>query len=88
MPLLQRPEQWEVLVAHYLGVDHAGHTFGVRSRQMVDKVQQMDEQLDQVVGQQRAQGRGCRRPPDAVLQRQPRLVMGRTCCAVRCWSGG
>jgi phosphatidylinositol glycan class O len=50
MPLLQQPQQWDVLLAHYLGVDHAGHTHGVRSRQMVGKVAQMDEQVAQIIG--------------------------------------
>ena len=35
-PALQQSSSWDVLVAHMLGVDHAGHTFGpnhpVRSR--------------------------------------------------------
>jgi phosphatidylinositol glycan class O len=54
MPLLREPGRWDVLVAHYLGVDHAGHTHGVRSRQMVDKVGQMDEQLAQIIGGRQA----------------------------------
>ncbi|KAG2500532.1 hypothetical protein HYH03_001309 [Edaphochlamys debaryana] len=39
---------WDVLVAHYLGVDHAGHTYGGSSNQMYDKLAQMDEQIVQV----------------------------------------
>ncbi|KAG2425616.1 hypothetical protein HYH02_014990 [Chlamydomonas schloesseri] len=39
---------WEVLVAHYLGVDHAGHTYGGNSAQMYGKLQQMDEQISQI----------------------------------------
>ncbi|XP_057471375.1 uncharacterized protein LOC130760176 [Actinidia eriantha] len=27
---------WDVLIAHFLGVDHAGHTFGVNSIPMVE----------------------------------------------------
>lgn len=50
MPLLDQPQQWDVLVAHYLGVDHAGHTHGVRSPQMQAKVQQMDDQLEVIIG--------------------------------------
>ena len=42
---------WDVLIAHYLGVDHAGHSFGVRSRQMREKVGQIDGQLAQVAGE-------------------------------------
>lgn len=47
--LLGRPDDWDVLVAHYLGVDHAGHTFGVSSPSMVDKLHQMDDQVAEVV---------------------------------------
>ncbi|KAG2426988.1 hypothetical protein HXX76_012772 [Chlamydomonas incerta] len=39
---------WEVLVAHYLGVDHAGHTYGGNSAQMYGKLQQMDEQISAI----------------------------------------
>jgi phosphatidylinositol glycan class O len=50
LPLLARPDSWDVLIAHYLGVDHAGHTYGVNSRQMEDKLAQMDEQVSTVIG--------------------------------------
>ncbi|GLC62228.1 hypothetical protein PLESTB_001857500 [Pleodorina starrii] len=36
---------WDVLVAHYLGVDHAGHTYGGDSPEMFDKLRQMDERV-------------------------------------------
>lgn len=52
LPLLARPGSWDVLVAHYLGVDHAGHTYGVNSRQMEDKLAQMDDQVSTVIGEQ------------------------------------
>lgn len=51
LPLLARPDSWDVLIAHYLGVDHAGHTYGVNSRQMEDKLAQMDEQVSTVIGE-------------------------------------
>jgi phosphatidylinositol glycan class O len=41
---------WDVLTAHYLGVDHAGHSHGVRSPQMVTKLAQMDAQVATVIG--------------------------------------
>ncbi|EFJ40222.1 hypothetical protein VOLCADRAFT_120027 [Volvox carteri f. nagariensis] len=41
---------WDVLVAHYLGVDHAGHTYGGASKEMYDKLRQMDEQVATVAG--------------------------------------
>jgi phosphatidylinositol glycan class O len=40
------------MIAHYLGVDHAGHTYGVNSRQMEDKLAQMDDQVSTVIGEQ------------------------------------
>ncbi|MFS8024054.1 putative alkaline-phosphatase-like, core domain superfamily [Helianthus anomalus] len=39
-------DDWDVLIAHFLGVDHAGHIFGVDSVQMIDKLQQYNEQLE------------------------------------------
>lgn len=51
LPLLERPHSWDVLIAHYLGVDHAGHTHGVNSRQMVEKLAQMDDQVSTVLGE-------------------------------------
>ena len=33
---------WDVLVAHYLGVDHCGHTHGVASPEMVLKLRRAD----------------------------------------------
>jgi phosphatidylinositol glycan class O len=40
---------WDVLIAHYLGVDHAGHTHGVVSPQMGAKLDQMDVALAETV---------------------------------------
>ncbi|CAM9828783.1 unnamed protein product, partial [Ectocarpus fasciculatus] len=36
---------WDVLVAHFLGVDHVGHTFGPASQAMEDKLDQMNAAL-------------------------------------------
>jgi phosphatidylinositol glycan class O len=52
VPLLDRPNSWDVLIAHYLGVDHAGHTYGVNSRHMEEKLAQMDDQVSTVIGKQ------------------------------------
>jgi GPI ethanolamine phosphate transferase 3 subunit O len=41
-------EEWDILVGHYLGVDHAGHTFSVDSPQMRAKVLQMDSEIKEV----------------------------------------
>ena len=51
IPLLGRPDTWDVLVAHYLGVDHAGHSHGVNSPQMKKKLNQMDDQIAEVIGE-------------------------------------
>ncbi|KAI3780556.1 hypothetical protein L2E82_10540 [Cichorium intybus] len=42
-------DDWDVLIAHFLGVDHAGHIFGVDSTQMIEKLEQYNEQLEKVV---------------------------------------
>jgi phosphatidylinositol glycan class O len=41
-------EGWEVIVAHFLGVDHAGHRFGPSHPQMRQKLRQMNGILQQV----------------------------------------
>ncbi|KVI04333.1 Alkaline phosphatase-like, alpha/beta/alpha [Cynara cardunculus var. scolymus] len=52
-------DDWDVLIAHFLGVDHAGHIFGVDSVQMIEKLQQYNEQLEKVVEVLQSQaGRG------------------------------
>jgi hypothetical protein len=48
---VRRPEDWDVLVAHYLGVDHAGHAHGVRSAAMGAKVRQTDAQVAEAVAE-------------------------------------
>eukprot|EP00887_Chlorella_sp_A99_P003022 scaffold9.g3022.t1 len=53
------PGAWDVLVAHYLGVDHCGHSHGVGSEPMVAKLRQMDDHVRQAVEELVAQaGRG------------------------------
>ncbi|KUJ20118.1 uncharacterized protein LY89DRAFT_641660 [Mollisia scopiformis] len=50
-PLLgeRRKDEWDVMVAHYLGVDHAGHRYGPNHPAMTGKLQQMDGVLRDVV---------------------------------------
>ncbi|XP_061989871.1 uncharacterized protein LOC133708427 [Rosa rugosa] len=48
LPFLHR-EDWDVLIAHFLGVDHAGHIFGVDSGQMIEKLEQYNTVLQNVV---------------------------------------
>lgn len=42
-------QSWDVLVAHYLGVDHAGHAHGVESQAMMNKLKQIDTNVKDVV---------------------------------------
>ncbi|KAI1375881.1 hypothetical protein F4677DRAFT_421119 [Hypoxylon crocopeplum] len=43
-PLLQpdKTQQWDILIGHLLGVDHAGHRYGPNHAAMTVKLQQMD----------------------------------------------
>ncbi|XP_010549800.1 PREDICTED: GPI ethanolamine phosphate transferase 3 [Tarenaya hassleriana] len=42
-------DDWDVLIAHFLGVDHAGHIFGVDSIPMIEKLEQYNAVLEKVV---------------------------------------
>lgn len=42
-------EDWDVLVAHFLGIDHAGHIYGVDSVPMVQKLEQYNDILEKVI---------------------------------------
>lgn len=42
-------DDWDVLIAHFLGVDHAGHIFGVDSIPMIQKLEQYNSILEKVV---------------------------------------
>ncbi|KAL6058819.1 mannose-ethanolamine phosphotransferase gpi13 [Balamuthia mandrillaris] len=42
-------QDWDVLIAHFLGVDHAGHRFGPEHPQMRDKLRQMNGVLEDIV---------------------------------------
>lgn len=58
LPSLHK-EDWDVLIAHFLGVDHAGHIFGVNSTSMIQKLEQYNNILEEVVEILRNQsGRG------------------------------
>jgi predicted AlkP superfamily pyrophosphatase or phosphodiesterase len=39
-------DDWDVLIAHFLGVDHAGHIFGVDSSPMINKLEQYNSVLE------------------------------------------
>ncbi|CAM6100656.1 unnamed protein product [Calypogeia fissa] len=49
-PALQR-DDWDVLIAHFLGVDHVGHIFGVESPLMPQKLDQYNNVIEDVVQQ-------------------------------------
>ncbi|KNA18547.1 hypothetical protein SOVF_069740 [Spinacia oleracea] len=40
---------WDVLIAHFLGVDHAGHIFGVNTMPMIQKLEQYNSIVEEVV---------------------------------------
>lgn len=48
VPSIREPEGWELLIGHYLGVDHVGHTYDVHSPHMAAKLQQMNQHVAQV----------------------------------------
>lgn len=51
MPLLEKSRQreWDVLIGHCLGVDHAGHRYGPSHHAMKDKLQEMNEVVRQII---------------------------------------
>jgi GPI ethanolamine phosphate transferase 3 subunit O len=51
MPLLNQGSQksWDVIFAHFLGVDHAGHRYGPDHPAMAEKQQQMNKVLEEIV---------------------------------------
>ena len=42
-------DYYEMILVHFLGVDHVGHTYGPNTIQMRDKLQQMDDILDEIL---------------------------------------
>ncbi|XP_022749404.1 GPI ethanolamine phosphate transferase 3 isoform X2 [Durio zibethinus] len=42
-------QDWDVLIAHFLGVDHAGHIYGVDSTPMIEKLEQYNAILEKVI---------------------------------------
>lgn len=41
-PLMDRKDEWDLVVGHCLGVDHAGHRYGPDHPEMTKKLRQMD----------------------------------------------
>ena len=48
LPAIQAPHSWDVLIAHYLGMDHIGHVHGVHSPHMAAKAAEMNSHISQV----------------------------------------
>eukprot|EP00850_Spirogloea_muscicola_P014964 SM000111S18787 [mRNA] locus=s111:148688:155366:- [translate_table: standard] len=40
---------WDVIIAHFLGVDHVGHTYAVDSPIMLQKLRQMNKMVEDIV---------------------------------------
>ncbi|PON81885.1 Type I phosphodiesterase/nucleotide pyrophosphatase/phosphate transferase [Trema orientale] len=64
-------EDWDVLIAHFLGVDHAGHIFGVDSIQMLEKLEQYNVVLQKVIEVLKSQSE-----PGGLHENTLLLVMG------------
>ena len=48
LPAVRNTSGWDLLVGHYLGVDHAGHTAHTAAPAMAAKLAQLDAQVAQV----------------------------------------
>lgn len=48
-PLMKRTGEWDMLIGHFLGVDHAGHRYGPGHKEMTKKLQQMDRFVQELV---------------------------------------
>ena len=45
---IAQPLEWDLLIGHFLGVDHAGHTHGVNSAEMSRKLDEIDTDVKNV----------------------------------------
>ncbi|OAD69593.1 hypothetical protein PHYBLDRAFT_89734, partial [Phycomyces blakesleeanus NRRL 1555(-)] len=50
-PLMEQGVSWEVAIAHFLGVDHCGHTYGPSHPNMARKLKEMNTVLERLVKQ-------------------------------------
>ncbi|ODV79788.1 uncharacterized protein CANTADRAFT_21076 [Suhomyces tanzawaensis NRRL Y-17324] len=52
-PLIQKENrtQWDVLIGHFLGVDHVGHRYGPRHFSMKEKLNQMNQVIEDTIKQ-------------------------------------
>lgn len=46
---VQGNSEWDVIIAHFLGVDHVGHTFGSNHPAMSKKMSELDAVLKKVI---------------------------------------
>ncbi|KAI9597990.1 hypothetical protein BDF19DRAFT_463342 [Syncephalis fuscata] len=49
--LEENPDGWDILITHYLGVDHCGHLNSADHPDMADKLLQMNKMLDKLMRQ-------------------------------------
>ncbi|KAG0262209.1 mannose-ethanolamine phosphotransferase gpi13 [Actinomortierella ambigua] len=47
--ILPQQKDWDLLIAHFLGVDHCGHRHGPDNIQMALKLEQMNQQIKKVI---------------------------------------
>ncbi|KAF9578091.1 mannose-ethanolamine phosphotransferase gpi13, partial [Lunasporangiospora selenospora] len=48
-PALKDMSKWDLMIAHFLGVDHCGHAFGPNHPLMAVKLEQMNQQLERII---------------------------------------
>jgi len=44
---LKSPSNWDVMIAHFLGVDHVGHKYGPNQPQMGRKLREVNQECGQ-----------------------------------------
>lgn len=44
-----KKDDWDLLVAHYLGVDHAGHRYGPNHAEMTRKLDETNKRLVKII---------------------------------------
>lgn len=48
-PLINNDKRWDLIIGHFLGVDHIGHRFGPNHYSMKDKLHQMNDNIRKVM---------------------------------------
>ena len=49
MKIYSKGKKFDILISHFLGVDHAGHKFGINNINMENKMKQMDYTLNKII---------------------------------------